>query len=154
MQGECITCPKNGNSTGTANDVGSCLCNNNYIWNPQRNTCVCDASVFAYITPSGACFSCMNFDDPALTGYVVNGVCECMNGFTFVTTSTGGNCQCSDSVSLSGVCFKCPPDSNPDGSDGCICLNFFIWSADSLRCLCDESVSSLLLPSGMCFSCV
>jgi hypothetical protein len=158
--GKCASCPINANTTGGFDNNGVCDCNNNYIWSATRATCICDSTVSAFITSSASCFQCLSTYDANFDGTIVNGGCNCINGWTFVSTSTEGSCTCSSpKIIQNGVCVSCPTNANTtgatDGSNGCLCKNSYIWDGVTKKtCICDSTVSAIILPSGACFQCI
>lgn len=113
--GDCLSCPTNENTTGAIKS-SQCLCYNNYVWSSTLNTCICDQTVYSYITGSGYCFTCSSTTDPNFNNAVLNDECTCKNNFAFVSTNTGGSCQCpSPNVVTNGICSQCPITANTTG---------------------------------------
>lgn len=158
----CFSCPSGTNTTGQIDNKGGCLCLNNYVWDPINSMdCICDLTVNGIISPSGSCLVCSNATDPNLDGTITNGMCNCKNGFIFITSQTGGSCVCNPpNIVANGVCFFCPTNDNTTGAPaiggpGCGCFNNFVWNTTLQTCLCDATLNSAYITlSGNCFQCL
>lgn len=112
---------------------GQCViqnqCDPSFVWNGVR--CVCPANT---IEVNNFCFASCG----GANGYLVNGVCVCLNGFTLV------NGQC--------ISITCPPNSTPNSQGNCICNSGFTFISNQCVRICPngQGISTINLGCIQC----
>lgn len=139
----------------------NCSCvSDTMAWVPINRVCRCPVNTIL----KGSGYAAFCFVCPITNGKgIANGSsCVCNTNYVWVSTTTGGRCDCNlaKSYLVGSSCLPCPSSSQDphstgtgDGNGSCFCTGNYVWVAANATCVLCTTPGSIQLSNGTCLIC-